>query len=146
MTVLRASAPFTVAGKSYPANSYVVKTAQAFRPHVLDMFEPQDHPDDIPYPGGPPTPPYDSTGYTLAYTMGVRFDRVLDDFNGPFVKIADLTTPPAGTIGAAAAPAGYYFTHEANDSFIVVNRLLKAGEEVSWLESCLLYTSDAADE
>jgi len=135
VTVARASAPFTVAGKSYPANSYVVKTAQAFRPHVLDMFEPQDHPDDIPYPGGPPTPPYDSTGYTLAYTMGVRFDRILEDFSGPFVKIADLTTPPAGTIGAAAAPAGYYFTHEANDSFIVVNRLLKAGEDVSWLES-----------
>ena len=27
------------------------RPAQAFRPHVLDMFEPQDHPDDIPYPG-----------------------------------------------------------------------------------------------
>ena len=47
----RASA-FQAAGKSYPAGSYVVKTAQAFRPHVMDMFEPQDHPDDIPYPGG----------------------------------------------------------------------------------------------
>ncbi len=57
-----------------------MKTAQAFRPHVMDMFEPQDHPDDIPYPGGPPTPPYDSTGYTLAYQMGVKFDRILDDF------------------------------------------------------------------
>ena len=70
ITVHRATAPFTVNGKSYPASSYVVKTAQAFRPHVIDMFEPQDHPDDIPYPGGPPTPPYDSTGYTLAYRWG----------------------------------------------------------------------------
>ena len=26
-------------------------TAQAFRPHVIDMFEPQDHPDNFPYPG-----------------------------------------------------------------------------------------------
>ena len=57
-----------------------MKTAQAFRPHVMDMFEPQDHPDDIPYPGGPPTPPYDATGYTLAFQMGVDFDRILDDF------------------------------------------------------------------
>src|SRR5690242_20977048 len=40
--------------------SYVVKTAQAFRAHAMDMFEPQDHPDDIPYPGGPPKPPYDA--------------------------------------------------------------------------------------
>ena len=53
VTVHRATAPFTVGGKSYPAGSYVVKTAQAFRPHVLDMFEPQDHPDDIPVSGRP---------------------------------------------------------------------------------------------
>ena len=72
VTVHRAKAPFTVAGKSYPAGSYVVKAAQAFRPHVLDMFEPQDHPDDIPYPGGPPTRPYDNAGWTLAYQMGVQ--------------------------------------------------------------------------
>ena len=37
-------------GKQYPAGSYVVKTAQAFRPHVLDMFEPQDHPNDFQFP------------------------------------------------------------------------------------------------
>jgi len=98
ITVMRASAPFTVAGKSYPANSYIVKTAQAFRPHVMDMFEPQDHPDDIPYPGGPPTPPYDATGYTLAFQMGVVFDRVLDDFNGPFVKLTSEATVPPGAI------------------------------------------------
>ena len=62
---------FTVQGRSYPAGSLVVKTAQAFRPYVLDMFEPQDHPDDFQYPGGPPIPPYDSAGWTLAYQMGV---------------------------------------------------------------------------
>ncbi|HEU4690629.1 MAG TPA: M14 metallopeptidase family protein, partial [Vicinamibacterales bacterium] len=44
ITVHRATTAFNVAGKSYPAGSFVVKTAQAFRPHVLDMFEPQDHP------------------------------------------------------------------------------------------------------
>ena len=57
-------------GRAYPAGSLVVKTAQAFRPHVLDMFEPQDHPDDFQYPGGPPIPPYDSAGWTLAFQMG----------------------------------------------------------------------------
>ncbi len=34
---------------------------------------------------------------------------------------------------AGAGATGYYFSHEINDSFIVVNRLLKAGESVSWL-------------
>src|SRR5699024_1971957 len=56
--VLRATAPFPAAGRTYPAGSFVVKTAQAFRPHVLDMFEPQDHPDDLPSPGATPTVPY----------------------------------------------------------------------------------------
>ncbi len=133
VTVHRATAPFTVNGKQYPANSYVVKAAQAFRPHVMDMFEPQDHPDDFPYPGGPPNRPYDSAGYTLAMQMGVQFDRMLDGFDGPFEKVAGMATTPAGSVKGAQAAAGYYFTHKANDSYIAINRLLKAGETVSWL-------------
>jgi len=94
ITVQRASAAFTVGGKNYPAGSYVVKAAQAFRPHVLDMFEPQDHPNDFPYPGGPPTPPYDNAGWTLAYQMGVQFDRILEPFGGPFTRVAGFAKPP----------------------------------------------------
>ncbi len=102
VTVHRATAPFTAAGKSYPAGSYVVKSAQAFRPHVLDMFEPQDHPDDIPYPGGPPSRPYDSAGWTLAYQMGVKVDRVLEGFDGPFEKLNGLQKPAPGKVTTAA--------------------------------------------
>jgi hypothetical protein len=141
VVVDRATAPFTVAGKSYPANSYVVKAAQSFRPHVMDMFEPQDHPDDIAYPGAAPTPPYDATGYTLAFQMGVKFDRVLDGFDGPFQKIDGFAKVPAGKVWTLTTPStpstvasGYVFSHKANDSFTVVARLLKAGEEVSWLD------------
>jgi hypothetical protein len=133
ITIHRATAAFAVNGKSYPAESYVVKTAQAFRPHVLDMFEPQDHPDDIPVPGGPPTAPYDTAGYTLAYQMGVRFDRVLDAFTGPFVKLTGFAKVPVPTLTTARDTTGYYFSHQANDSFTAVNRLLAAGERVSWL-------------
>ena len=39
VAVHRATADFTVAGTSYPAGSYAVMSAQAFRPFVLDMFE-----------------------------------------------------------------------------------------------------------
>ncbi len=88
VTCLKATAAFEAAGKSYPAGSYVVKTAQAFRPHVMDMFEPQDHPNDFAYPGGPPNRPYDITGWTLAMQMGVKFDQVFDGFDGPFEKIS----------------------------------------------------------
>jgi hypothetical protein len=67
ITVNRATREFEVAGKKYPAGSYVVLTAQAFRPHILDVFEPQQHPDVFPYPGAPPTRPYDNAGWTLSY-------------------------------------------------------------------------------
>ncbi|HYT75479.1 MAG TPA: M14 metallopeptidase family protein, partial [Vicinamibacterales bacterium] len=134
VTVHRATAAFTVAGRNYAAGSYVVKGAQAFRPHVMDMFEPQDHPDDIPYPGGPPTPPYDATGYTLAFQMGVKFDRIMDAFEGPFDKVSGLQKPAAGKV-TGTATAGYLLLHAANDSFTAINRLLAAGEAVSWMKN-----------
>ena len=128
--VHKATAEFTVAGKKYPAGSFVVKTAQAFRPHVLDMFEPQDHPNDFAYPGGPPTRPYDAAGWTLAYQMGVQFDRILNNFDGPFARIVyGETQAPTGKIDAAA-PAGYTLSARANNSFIAVNELLSAGIQV----------------
>jgi hypothetical protein len=133
ITVQRATAGFDVAGKHYPAGSWVVKTAQAFRPHVLDMFEPQDHPNDFRYPGGPPIPPYDVTGYTLAFQMGVKFDRILDPFDGPFEKVNGLQHPPASAI-LGSGSAGYLIDHQQNDAFILVNRLLKNGDEVYWLK------------
>ncbi len=133
IVVDRATAAFQVAGKTYPAGSYVVKTAQAFRPHILDMFEPQDHPDDIPYPGGPPTPPYDNAGWTLAFQMGVKFDRVLDGFDGPFEPIQGYAKAPEGTVTEAPSPAGYLLSHRVNDAFRAVNRLLAGDEDVYWL-------------
>ncbi|HSL70083.1 MAG TPA: hypothetical protein VK864_07550, partial [Longimicrobiales bacterium] len=130
--VYRATSAFEANGKSYPAGSYLIKTAQAFRPHVMDMFEPQDHPNDFRYPGGPPIPPYDNAGYTLAFQMGLQFDRVLDGVDGPFEKVAALAKPPAGRVSGSGN--GYYLSHRVNDAFIAVNRLLKAGEEVHWVK------------
>ncbi|WP_276484302.1 M14 family metallopeptidase [Paraflavitalea pollutisoli] len=127
--VHKATEEFTVNGKKYPAGSFIIKTNQAFRPHVLDMFDPQDHPNDFRYPGGPPIAPYDAAGWTLAYLMGVQFDRLLEDFNGPFQRIpyGELQQPQAP---AGKAAAGYVLNSAANNSFTVVNELLKAGAPV----------------
>ena len=98
------------------------------------MFEPQDHPNDFAYPGAPPTRPYDATGWTLAYQMGVTFDRLYTGFTGPFEKITtDLAAPPAGNIAGPAKPAGYLVSHEYNDAYTLTNRLLKANQPVYWL-------------
>jgi hypothetical protein len=68
--VHRATAAFSANGKTYPEGSWVIRTAQAFRSHVLDMMEPQDYPNDIPYPGGRRARPYDNAGYTSRCRWG----------------------------------------------------------------------------
>jgi hypothetical protein len=131
LIVQKATTTFTVNGKNYPAGSYIVKTNQAFRPEVLDRFEPENHPNDFLYPGGPPIKPYDMTGWTVAYQMGIKFDRILDDFNGPFQRIpyGQLQPMPLEPT-PSVAKNGYYLSASANNSFIAVNDLLKAGAKV----------------
>jgi hypothetical protein len=128
--VHRAMGPISTGGKRYPAGSYVVKTGQAFGAHVLDMFEPQDHPNDFRIPGGAPTPPYDNAGWTLAMQMGVEFVRSMDEVTGPMEKIAPISrvTPAAGAVASASV---WSLAPAYNDAFTVVNRLLKAGSQVS---------------
>ncbi len=129
VVVHQATSDFTVAGKNYKKGSYIVKTDQAFRPHVLDMFEPQDHPNDFQYEGGPPIPPYDAAGWTPAFLMNVKFDRYQDDFTGPFEK---LETGKLLPVPQSSLPNGkfYVLSAKANDSYKVVNGLLDQGVAV----------------
>ena len=129
--IQKAKTSFTVAGRKYPEGSYIVKTDQAFRPHILDMFEPQDHPNDFQYPGGPPVAPYDAAGWTLAYTMGISFDRILNAFDGPFEKLPyGVLEDLKGNIRSAGNAKGYLVDGAINKSFLVANDLLKEGVEV----------------
>ncbi len=117
---------FSYNGKSYPAGSYIVQCNQAFRPHILDMFEPQDHPNDFQYPGGPPVPPYDAAGWTLAFQMGVEFDRITENISGPFKKIniGDVQ-PLKGKLTINNEKGGYLINAANNHAFALVNTLLK---------------------
>lgn len=122
--VHQATATFSLAGKSYPKGSWVVLTNQAFRPHILDMFEPQDHPNDLQYPGGPPIPPYDAAGWTLAFLMGVEFDRYQVEVTGPFEAL------PYGeeislNLFEVEEKSAFHFPTAANNSYLLINLLLK---------------------
>jgi hypothetical protein len=126
--VHRARRSFTVQDKTYPHDSFVVFTSQAFRPHVIDMFEPQDHPDVFPYAGAPPTRPYDNAGWTLAFQMGVEFDRILEPFTGPFDVVAEWNLPPPPGIAGEGSHAK--ISPDQLDAFTAVNRFLAAGHPV----------------
>jgi len=138
VTVHRATGAVTVNGKSYPEGSLLFRTDQAFRPHILDLFEPQDHPDDFLYLGGPPIPPYDNAGYTLAYQMGIEFDRILEAVDAPFEEIEGMVKPKKGVIAKADNAKGFLVGHAVNDAAIVTNRLLAERQDVYWLTEPLL--------
>lgn len=135
VVVHKATAAFSVNGRNYPAGSWVVKTDQSNRPHVIDTFEPQDYPVDFPPGGGPPIPPFrgDGSGWTAAFQMGVKFDRILDGFDGPFERIPYGMIQPAPAAQVEEGAAGFLVSHAVNNSFIVVNRLLQAGCVVDWV-------------
>jgi hypothetical protein len=71
--------------------------------------------------------------------MGVQFDRILDDFDGPFEKVDDFAKPRSlglvllGGLVGNVNRFGYTIGREQNDSVTVVNRLLRSGEDVLWL-------------
>ena len=140
----KATASFTAEGKNYPAGSYIVKTNQAFRPHVIGMFEPQDHPNDFQYPGGPPVRPYDAAGWTPAYSMGFQFDRILNSITAPMQALpyGELQTPPGNF--TASPGAGYILNSRINNSFIAINDLLKAGADVYRIKNAAANSSQTA--
>ncbi len=133
--VEQATAAFTAAGKSYPAGSYLVRGAQAFRPHLTDLLNPQVYPDRRLYPDGPPEKPYDITGWTLPFQMGVKVEKVLE-------KVTASATPvdwakPSPTSIEGRAGFGYAIDARSNDAFTAVNRLMKAGVSISRTGSSL---------
>jgi len=128
--VQRATAPFEADGVRYAPGSYIVPAGQAFRPYVVDLFERQVYPDMRQYPGGPPQPPYDVAGWTLPLQMGVRYARVDAPFEAEVVPV-DSARPERGRVEGRGG-YGYLLSHASNASVLAVNRLLSAGERVSW--------------
>jgi hypothetical protein len=127
--VRRAENSFAAGGARYPAGTYVIPP-QAFRPFVVDLLEPKQHPDRFEYPGGPPEPPYDLTGYNLADQLGVVVERVFEPFALPGPAMQDIPAP-SGTVSGRGG-FGYVYSHKPNWSALATNRLLKAGASVSW--------------
>lgn len=120
----QAQQPFEYKGKQYPAQSYIIRTNQAFRPHILDMFEAQDHPNDFEYAGGPPIPPYDAAGWTLAYLMHINFDRAYEDVQGNFATLP--YGEPLKVISQPVAKDKFILlSNKDNESFRIVNELIK---------------------
>ncbi|MGC6488929.1 MAG: peptidase, partial [Planctomycetota bacterium] len=117
---------FPLNGKVMPAGSLVIRCDQPYRAHVLDMLEPQWHPDDM--RDGKPIPPYDAAGWTLSMQMDVRVERTYEALPGPFVALTELPAFARRDLPVA----GSHWLIDAQDLHTVtaVNRLLAAGCDV----------------
>ncbi|MFO1076152.1 MAG: M14 metallopeptidase family protein [Planctomycetota bacterium] len=143
--VRRATAPFECNGGTAPAGSFVVLCDQAYRAHVLDMFEPQWHPDDL--KDGKPVPPYDAAGWTLAMQMGVRAERCLDALAGPFEPLAADAPdfPPQAVPVIGDGDAAWRIDGRDSHAVIAANRLLAAGCPVEWVTAAGWYRVPASE-
>lgn len=133
--VERAATSFSAGGASYPAGSYLVRGAQPFRPYLTDLLNAQVYPDRRMYPDGPPERPYDITGWTLPYQMGVNVDKIEQKVSVSTTPV-EWANPPEGSIEGRGS-WGYALDPRANDAFTAANRLLKAGDAVSRTKSPL---------
>ncbi|HKJ92034.1 MAG TPA: M14 metallopeptidase family protein, partial [Longimicrobiales bacterium] len=132
LEVQRATRSFQAGGHQYAAGSYVVPATQAFRADVVDLLDKQVYPDMRQYPGGPPDPPYDMTGWTLPIQMDVAVDRIDQPFRARGLQaVADTASVAPGSVKGNAG-YGWVLSHASNASAIAVNRLLKAGASVAW--------------
>ncbi|PSQ95158.1 MAG: peptidase M14 [Bacteroidetes bacterium SW_9_63_38] len=129
--VQRATASFEAEGTTYPAGSFVVPTAQAFRPYVLDLMEPQSYPAQR-TSDGQLKAPYDRAGWTLPMQMGVTAHRIASAFEAPLEAVRDSVRPAPGTV-RGNDDFGYVLSHRPNTSIEVVHDLLAAGEQVYWV-------------
>jgi hypothetical protein len=125
--IRQADAAFSAGGREYPAGTYVIGP-QAFRPYVIDLMEPKQYPDRRQYPGGPPEPPYDMTGYELGLQMGVNADRITEPFTLP-PRIVDVI--PAASRQTVGTGDVFMLTRRANMAARAINRLLEAGARVA---------------
>jgi hypothetical protein len=88
--VRQASAAFTADGRTYPAGSYVIATAQPYAAFAKTLLEAQHYPDLHEYPGGPPKRPYDVVAHTLPLLYGFDVAMVHDAVDVASVPLAPV--------------------------------------------------------
>lgn len=130
LEIEQATQNFTVNGKTYDKGSYILRSAQSFRPYLIDLMEKQRHPNRELYPGGPPERPYDLTGWTLPMQMGVQVDRINTSFTFPKTNNVTEEVPLRTGNSKGKSSYGFVIDPNSNASFTAVNKLFQEGATI----------------
>lgn len=126
VVVQRATAPFTLKEKAYPAGSFIIPAGQPFRSYVVDLMEPQKYPDIR--VGGSAKRPYDVAGWTLPYLMGVKVEHADDVFQAQVEEVE---------IGSTASGTDL----RDNSAYLYTAALLEKNAPVRWSRDGKVITS-----
>jgi len=127
--VHRALAPFDADGRTWPEGTLVVRMDQPYRAHAKDLLEVQHYPDRRQYPGGPPIPPYDVTGWTLPLQMDVPATAASALPGAPLERLDTVVVEPGGVDGRGDV---VLLDNTVNGHIAAVWGALAAGAEVSF--------------
>jgi hypothetical protein len=127
--VSRSQREFVADGVSYPKETYLVFASQYCRPYIMSLLKRTYYYLGAfsKYPDGKPVIPYDLSTYTIAEFMGVRIHEVQKQFEGFFETLGSLRYP-RGKLEKSSI--GWLLDVNINDSFAVVNRLLRKDYKV----------------
>ena len=126
--VHRTRAALTVAGRTYPAGSYVILMQQPWSAFAQSLLERQRYPDLRETPGGPPRRPYDVTAHTLPLLLGVEAVAVA----APFTADLEPMAVAAVEAGRVEGDGPIFAIGHKNGDLVTLGRLLREGTAVGW--------------
>lgn len=115
-----ADEPLVADGREWPAGSLVLRRRQPYGAHLKDLFEVQR------YPAGPP--PYDVSGWTLPYLLGVHRVEVMEELAAPLRAVHGLDEALAAFAGdPRVAGRQDLLSLRDSDAWPAIFRLLREG-------------------
>ncbi len=124
--IQRASRRFRALDRTFQEGDYVVSLDQPYGGFARTLLERQDYPERREYPGGPPVRPYDVTAHSLPLLMGVEAYESQEALKTELQPVERVRVRR----GRVATSSIVALSPDVTDSWIAVNRLLKAGADI----------------
>ncbi|MCU0242272.1 MAG: hypothetical protein MUF51_07595, partial [Vicinamibacteria bacterium] len=126
--VERARTALVADGRTFPADSWILKTRQPSSAFLKTLLLPDFYRPARACPDGPPRWPYDVTAHALPLLMGIAAVPIQQDVTVATERVAAVAVEPGRIEGGGGS---YALGHSVAD-FVAAARLLRAKVSVRW--------------